>query len=109
MNPAFVNGPRGQLHVDDGGSGSGVPVLFVHGNSGNLNQWRAQLDHVRQSRRAVAFDLRGMGMSDVPRHRGYSINAMVDDVQALTDTLHLRRFVIVGHSYGGSLGAAYDT
>jgi pimeloyl-ACP methyl ester carboxylesterase len=107
MNPPFVNGPQGKLHVDDGGRGAGVPVLFVHGNSGNLNQWRAQLDHVRQSRRAVAFDLRGMGASDIPRNGDYSISAMVDDVEAVTDALNLRRFVIVGHSYGGSVVAAY--
>jgi pimeloyl-ACP methyl ester carboxylesterase len=107
MHPAFIEGPQGRLHVDDGGRGSGVPVLFVHGNSGNLTQWRAQLDHVRQSRRAVAFDLRGMGQSDLPRNGDYSVNAMVDDVEAVTSALKLERFVIVGHSYGGSVVAAY--
>jgi pimeloyl-ACP methyl ester carboxylesterase len=107
MNPSFIEGPQGRLHVDDGGRGSGVPVLFVHGNSGSLTQWRAQLDHVRQSRRAVAFDLRGMGQSDLPRNGDYSVNAMVDDVEAVTNALKLQRFVIVGHSYGGSVVAAY--
>ena len=107
MNSPFIEGPQGRLHVDDGGRGRGVPVLFVHGNSGNLTQWRAQLDHVRQSRRAVAFDLRGMGQSDVPRNADYSVNAMVDDVEAVTKALKLQRFVIVGHSYGGSVVAAY--
>jgi len=107
MNPSFIDGPQGRLHVDDGGRGSAVPVLFVHGNSGNLTQWRAQLDHVRQSRRALAFDLRGMGKSDLPRNGDYSINAMVDDVEAVTNALNLRPFVIVGHSYGGSVVAAY--
>jgi pimeloyl-ACP methyl ester carboxylesterase len=107
MNPSFIDGPQGRLHVDDGGRGSGIPVLFVHGNSGNLTQWRAQLDHVRQSRRAVAFDLRGMGMSDLPRNGDYSVNGMVDDVEAVTNALNLKRFVIVGHSYGGSVVAAY--
>ena len=70
MNPSFVSGPQGRLHVDDGGQGPGVPVLFVHGNTGNLTQWRAQLDHVRTSRRAVAFDLRGMGQSELARKIG---------------------------------------
>ncbi|HYS55823.1 MAG TPA: alpha/beta hydrolase [Thermoanaerobaculia bacterium] len=107
MNPSFVNGPQGRLHVDDGGRGSAVPVLFVHGNTGNLTQWRAQLDHVRQSRRAVAFDLRGMGQSETARNGDYSIKAMADDVEAVVDALQLRHFVIVGHSYGGTVVAAY--
>ena len=107
MNPSFVSGPQGRLHVDDGGQGPGVPVLFVHCNTGNLTQWRAQLDHVRTSRRAVAFDLRGMGQSELARNGDYSVSAMADDVEAVTDALRLRRFVIVGHSYGGAVVAAY--
>ncbi len=105
--PTFIEGPQGKLRVDDGGSGSGIPVLFVHGNGANHNQWRYQLAHVRSARRAVAFDLRGMGESEPPRNGDYSVKAMTDDVQAVADALHLRRFVIVGHSYGGSVVAAY--
>ena len=107
VNQSFVNGPQGRLHVDDGGRGAAVPVLFVHGNGANLTQWRAQLDHLRKSRRAVAFDLRGMGLSDPPRNGDYSVDAMVEDVDAVANALGLTRFVIVGHSYGGGVVAAY--
>jgi pimeloyl-ACP methyl ester carboxylesterase len=102
-----IQGPQGRLHVEDGGRGPAVPVLFVHGNGANLTQWRAQLDHLRLTRRAVAFDLRGMGHSDVPANGDYSVAAMVDDVQAVADGLHLKRFVIVGHSYGGTVVGTY--
>ena len=98
--------PRG-LHIDDGGRGGALPVLFVHGNGGNVTQWRAQLDHLRRTRRAVAFDLRGMGQSAAPADGDYSIDAMAGDVEAVVDALHLRRFVIVGHSYGGAVVTAY--
>jgi pimeloyl-ACP methyl ester carboxylesterase len=103
----FVNGHQGRLHVDDGGNGSGIPVLLVHGNGANLTQWQAQLDHLRRSRRAVAFDLRGMGMSDPAKNGDYSIAAMVDDIDAVASALGLQRFVLVGHSYGGAVVAAY--
>lgn len=106
-SPSFIAGPQGRLHVDDGGSGSALPVLFVHGNGGNLTQWKAQLDHLRATRRAVAFDLRGMGQSDVAPNGDYSVGAMAEDVQAVADALHLERFVIVGHSYGGAVVAKY--
>ena len=62
----WIPGPRGRLRVDDGGSGDGVPVVFVHGNGGNRTQWAATLVHLRQSRRAIAFDLAGMGDSELP-------------------------------------------
>ncbi len=105
--PGFVEGPQGRLHVDDGGRGAATPVLFVHGNGASLTQWRAQLEHVRQSRRAVAFDLRGMGQSDPARNGDYSVAAMADDVDAVANALGLKRFVIVGHSYGGAVVAMY--
>ena len=105
--PMFVNGPQGRLHVDDGSRGDAVPVLFVHGNGGNLTQWRAQLEHLRPTRRAVAFDLRGMGLSDPARNGDYTPLAMVDDVEAVAQALKLNRFVIVGHSFGGAVVAAY--
>jgi pimeloyl-ACP methyl ester carboxylesterase len=104
---SFIAGPAGAIHVSDGGRGSALPVLFVHGNGANLTQWQAQLDHVRQSRRTVALDLRGMGKSAVPANGDYSIDAMASDVAAVADALHLKRFIIVGHSYGGGVVAAY--
>ena len=103
----FIRGPQGKLHVDDGGRGAAVPLLFVHGNGGNLTQWREALAHARLTRRAVAFDLRGMGLSDPAANSDYSLNAMVDDVEAVADVLGLKRFVIIGHSYGSHVVAAY--
>ena len=103
----FVHGPQGRLHVSDGGHGSAVPVLFVHGNGANLTQWRAQLDHLRPTRRAVAFDLRGMGRSDPAANGDDSVRAMADDVEAVANALKLDRFIIVGHSYGGAVLAQY--
>src|SRR5256885_924858 len=107
MNSSFVQGPQGRLHIDDGGSGNAVPVLFIHGNGANATQWRAQIDHLRPSRRAVAFDLRGMGQSDVAANGDYSVAAMADDVEAVANAIGLKHFVIVGHSYGGAVVAQY--
>ncbi len=109
MRPSesVIAGPAGGIHVSDGGRGPALPVLFVHGNGANFTQWQAQIDHVRQSRRAVGLDLRGMGKSAVPANGDYSIEAMASDVAAVADALHLSRFIIVGHSYGGGVVAAY--
>src|ERR1700730_5197264 len=102
---AYIQGPQARLHVDEGGRGAGVPVVFVHGNGANLTQWRAQLDHVRKGRYAVAYDLRGMGRSEPARNGDYSVAAMADDLDAVVTEVGLRRFVLVGHSYGGAVVA----
>jgi pimeloyl-ACP methyl ester carboxylesterase len=97
----------GGLHVDDGGRGPALPVVFVHGNGASSAQWRAQLEHLRVSRRAIAYDLRGMGRSAVSAAGDYSLGAMTSDLEALTQRLRLGRFVLVAHSYGGAIAATY--
>lgn len=102
----WIDGPQGRLRLDDGGRG-GLPVLFVHGNGGNRTQWKAQLEHLRATRRAVAFDLRGMGESDPAGDADYSVADFSRDVAAVADALGLDRFVLVGHSFGGAVVADY--
>ena len=102
-----IDGPAGQLHVNDGGGGPGVPVLFVHSYAGSAAHWRAQLSHLRPHRRCVAMDLRGHGQSDAPADLDYAIPALAQDIAAVANALSLSRFVLVGHSMGGAAAAAY--
>jgi pimeloyl-ACP methyl ester carboxylesterase len=96
-----------RLHVQTAGSGRGVPVLLVHGNTGNLTQWNAQIEHLRTSRRVVALDLRGMGRSAPAPDGDYSLDAFVSDVLAAADRTRLKRFVLVGHSFGGTVAGRF--
>jgi pimeloyl-ACP methyl ester carboxylesterase len=101
-----IDGPAGQLYVDDGGH-TGLPVLLVHSYAGSTAHWKSQLSHLRQRRRAVAMDLRGHGRSDIPAEGNFAVPALATDIAAVADTLELRRFVLVGHSLGGAAAAAY--
>ena len=106
--PLYVDGPQGRLHVVDSGPGAaGIPIFFIHGNGANLTQWDAQLRHFAAAHRVVAMDLRGMGRSDVPVDGVYTLDAMVEDLHTIANTLNLDRFVLVGHSFGGSVVMAY--
>ena len=102
----FIEGPQGQLHVDDGGAG-GVPVVFVHSAAGSTAHWESQLDHLRKARRALAIDLRGHGRSAAPRDGDYHIPSLAADLRAALDQLALPRVVLVGHSLGGVVCAAF--
>jgi pimeloyl-ACP methyl ester carboxylesterase len=101
-----VKGPAGLLHVNDGGTG-GMPAVLVHGFAGDSTHWSAQLDHLRKTRRAVAFDLRGHGLSEPSTRDDYEIEAFAEDIAAVVDALSLERFVLVGHSLGGAASLAY--
>ena len=102
-----ITGPTGRLHVDDGGSGEALPVVFVHAFGGSLVHWADQLAHLRPGRRAIGFDLRGHGRSDATVGPDDTIEDLAGDIGAVVDGLRLRRVVLVGHSIGGAAAVAY--
>lgn len=96
-----VDGTR--LRIID--SGSGTPVVFLHGLGASLYTWRHALPVVSNAGyRVVAFDNRGFGFSDRPAH-GYSNAEYTRLVLALLDTLDIASAVLVGHSMGGAIAA----
>jgi pimeloyl-ACP methyl ester carboxylesterase len=107
VGSARIAGPAGALAVDDGGREGELPVVFAHSLAGNSSHWKAQLKHLRRSRRAVAFDFRGHGRSEAVNTAEYSIAGMASDIAAVVDSLRLQRFVLVGHSMGGGAALVY--
>ena len=102
----LIEGPSGELFVTDGGRG-GLPVVFVHSFAGSSEHWKEQLAHLRTDRRALALDLRGNGQSEEPDNDDYSIDAFATDIEAVVDAKGVERFVLVGHSMGGSAAAMF--
>jgi pimeloyl-ACP methyl ester carboxylesterase len=86
------------LHVDDGGRG-GIPVVLHHGLGADLEVWRSQTEHLRRSRRVLAFDMRGHGRS--PKAAEYTVPAVVGDLHDVT--AGLPKFWLVGHSFAGAV------
>jgi pimeloyl-ACP methyl ester carboxylesterase len=84
------------LHIDDGGKG-GVPVVLHHGLGADLEVWRSQIDHLRKSRRVLAFDMRGHGRS--AKAREYTVAALVADLDEVTAAVP--KFWLIGHSFAG--------
>lgn len=96
-----INGYRIRM-ID---SGSGTPVVFLHGFGASIYSWRKTLPAVSAlGYRVIAFDNIGFGFSDKPKH-GYNNAAYERLVVALLDTLRLANAVLVGHSMGGAIAA----
>ncbi|RKG85692.1 alpha/beta fold hydrolase [Corallococcus terminator] len=103
-----MKGAAGELYVDDGGAGTRIPVVFVHSLGGDTEQWARQLAHVRAHRRAVALDLRGHGRSTLTSSaQEIPVEEFARDLGAVVDGLGLSRVVLVGHSLGGAVCAAW--
>ncbi len=100
-----MQGPAGTLRLDDGGEG-GLPVIFAHSLGGHLGQWARALAHLQRSRRALAWDLRGHGGSELPADGDHSVEAQAGDLLAILDGRGIERAVFVGHSLGAMVAIA---
>ncbi|MGE5694881.1 MAG: alpha/beta fold hydrolase [Candidatus Sericytochromatia bacterium] len=100
-----------RLHTEIFGPEDGYPVVFSHGITCALRVWKHQIADLSKDYRVIAFDHRGHGRSEIPRHRhGYSLDHLAGDLQAVLDAT-LRpgeRAVIAGHSMGGITISAWS-
>lgn len=92
------------LHYND--SGSGTPIIFLHGFTLDWRMWRRQIEHFSTKFRTIAYDSRGHGKSDCPQ-TGYSRTHRVRDLQQLVKKLRLKKFHLVGLSMGGATALGY--
>jgi pyruvate dehydrogenase E2 component (dihydrolipoamide acetyltransferase) len=86
------------------GAGEGVPVLFLHGFGGDLDNWLFNLDAIGEVAPVVALDLPGHGQSDA-KLPGASLGALAAFVVRFLDRLDLGQVHLVGHSMGGAIAA----
>ena len=93
---AFVETTAGAgLHYEE--TGSGRPVVFLHGWAMSSRVWRFQ-QHLDDSRRLVFLDQRGHGQS--PPAPGYTVQDFAGDLAVFFEKLALNRAVLVGWSMG---------
>ena len=93
--------PEGRMHYVD--EGEGEPVLFVHGTPTWSFEYRALINAVRGSRRAIAPDHLGFGLSERPTGFAYTPEAHARALEAFVDRLGLERFALVVHDFGGPI------
>jgi haloalkane dehalogenase len=86
-------------------TGTGAPIVFLHGNPTSSYLWRHILPAVGDPGRRLAPDLIGMGDSGKP-DIDYTFDDHARYLDAWFDTLGLDNVVLVGHDWGGAL--AFD-
>ena len=86
-------------------SGSGPPILLLHGFPQTHLMWRSVAPILARHFTVICADLRGYGRSGCPRsapdHEPYSKRAMARDMVAVMERLGFRRFSVAGHDRGG--------
>ena len=101
---AYVNSIR--LHYVT--SGNGKLILFVHGFPEFWYAWKDQLLEFGSDYQAVAPDTRGYNLSEKPAGVDqYQVKFLCEDLRGLAEHLGHKRFVLVGHDWGGAVAWAF--
>lgn len=83
-------------------SGSGPPLLMLHGFTGSVQTWDAVLARFAQQFTTVRVDLLGHGHSDKPRdHHRYALPECARDLGNIMEHLGYADFHLMGYSLGG--------
>jgi pimeloyl-ACP methyl ester carboxylesterase len=86
-------------------SGSGPPILLLHGFPQTHLMWRSVAPMLARDFTLVCPDLRGYGRSGCPAstrdHAPYAKRAMARDMVAIMEQLGFPRFSVAGHDRGG--------
>jgi pimeloyl-ACP methyl ester carboxylesterase len=101
---AHVNGVRLHYAV----AGSGKLILFVHGFPEFWYAWKNQLIEFGKDHKAVAVDMRGYNLSSKPTEVDqYRVGVVMEDIRALAEKLGYKKFVLVGHDWGGGVAWSF--
>jgi haloalkane dehalogenase len=90
-------------YVDEGPRGDEA-VLMLHGNPTWSFYYRDLVRDLSPGMRCVAPDHVGMGLSSKPGDYDYSLASRIADIEALVESLGLRRVHLVLHDWGGPIG-----
>lgn len=102
----------GKLHVIDllrPGTDARLPLVMVHGASGNAEDLRlAMADRLARHRRVILIDRPGHGWSDRPAGASDASPArQAALIREALDRVGVERFVLLGHSLGGAVATAF--
>lgn len=94
----FLTVDNVRLHYED--TGSGPPLLFIHGLGSSVRDWFAQVPHFDDRYRVLRIDLRGHGRSERPPGP-YHMAQFARDVAVALRRLDAAPAYVVGLSMGG--------
>jgi pimeloyl-ACP methyl ester carboxylesterase len=84
-------------------SGSGPPLLLLHGLLGGSLCWRLNLAALARQHTVFAVDFPGFGQHDAPRHTDCSMQTQAARLTVFLEKLGLESVDVIGSSWGGAV------
>ncbi|MFZ0799268.1 MAG: alpha/beta fold hydrolase [Terriglobales bacterium] len=103
---SFAENQGAKIYWDQQGQGQRPPVLLIMGLGYASAMWYRTRPTLSQHFRTIAFDNRGVGLSDVPPGP-YSIATMASDAAVVLDAAGIARAHVFGVSMGGMIAQEF--
>ncbi|TGE06611.1 alpha/beta fold hydrolase [Hymenobacter fodinae] len=90
-------------------AGKGTPCVFVHGGPGAGSYSFEKLggNRLEDGLQMIYLDQRGSGRSSSSPRKDYAMARVVQDLEELRQHLGLQKWVVMAHSFGGTIATAY--
>jgi pimeloyl-ACP methyl ester carboxylesterase len=98
-NYVILNGVR--LYYETYGKGD--PLVLIHGNGGNIEGMKYQIEYFSKYYKVIVMDCRGRGKSELGKD-SLSYLQMTEDIVSLLDYLRVDSTYVIGRSDGGIIG-----
>jgi pimeloyl-ACP methyl ester carboxylesterase len=82
--------------------GQGEPFVLIHGNGGNIEYMKPQIEYFAKKYKVIVMDCRGRGKSELGKD-SLTYTQMTKDIVGILNYLHLDSTYVVGRSDGGIL------
>ncbi len=83
--------------------GKGAPLLLIHGNSGNISNFKYQIPYFSKKYKVIAVDSRAQGKS-IDNSEVLNYEIMADDFYAILENMKIDSAYVIGWSDGGING-----
>ena len=83
--------------------GAGTAAVMLHGFGADKDHWTRAARHLRRRFRLVALDLPGFGGTPADPQEPFDVRTQAARVRAFIAALGIRRFHLVGNSWGGHI------
>jgi len=96
-----------RLYVEE--QGKGIPIVLANGGPGCTHQiFHPFFSQAAKYARVIYYDQRGEGQSDYDASaKSYTVRQAIEDLDNLRKALRIKRWIVVGHSYGGFVAQCY--
>ena len=105
---SYLEVPGGKIWYKVTGTAKEIPVVLIHGGPGFSSYYLKPFEELSNNRQIIRYDQLGGGKSDrIYDTTMFTINHFVKELDLLREHLGVRKWHVLGHSWGAILAVEY--